>query len=225
MTTGKESQKMNRSRFLRAVFASALTATTVLTGTLAVAPARPAFAQDQAQGAADFVQALGDRAIAVLADPKVSDAQAVEEFRRLLNLNFDVTTIGRFVLGRYWNTATEAQRKEYMNLFERMIVEVYAQRFNQYAGETFKVTSARADGARDAVVTSQVLRPNGPPVKVDWRVRSRDDGHRIIDVVVEGVSMSVTQRSEFASVIESNGGRFDALLDALRKRAQTAQVQ
>ncbi|MFC7333521.1 MlaC/ttg2D family ABC transporter substrate-binding protein [Rhodocista pekingensis] len=214
--------QMNRSLVLRTVFVSALAAATVLTGTLTTAALRPAVAQAQAQGAGDFVESLGDRAIAVLADPKVTDAQAVEEFRRLLNENFDVTTIGRFVLGRYWNTASEAQRQEYMKLFERMIVEVYAQRFNQYAGETFEVTGSRADGTKDAIVSSQVLRPNGPPVKVDWRVRARDGGYRIVDVVVEGVSMSVTQRSEFASVIESNGGNIDALLDALRKRAQTA---
>lgn len=181
-----------------------------------------ALAQPAAKGAADFVQSLGDRAIAVLADPKVSDAQAVEVFRDLLNKNFDVGTIGRFVLGRYWNTATAEQRDEYISLFERMIVDVYAQRFNQYAGETFKVTGARPEGERDTVVTSQVLRPTGPPVNVAWRVRNRDGGFKIIDVVVENVSMSVTQRSEFASVIEQNGGRFEALLDALRQRTRTA---
>ncbi len=190
-------------------------------GATAVAPVT-AVAQPAAKGAADFVQSLGDRAIAVLADPNVSDQQAVEVFRDLLNRNFDVNTIGRFVLGRYWNSASPEQREEYMKLFERMIVDVYAQRFNQYAGETFKVTGARPEGERDAVVTSQVLRPTGPPVNVAWRVRNREGGFKIIDVVVENVSMSVTQRSEFASVIEQNGGRFEALLDALRQRTRTA---
>lgn len=191
------------------------------TGFVAITP-NIAAAQPGAKGAADFVQGLGDRAIAVLADPAVSDSQAVEVFRDLLNKNFDVSTIGRFVLGRYWNTASPEQRDEYMKLFERMIVDVYAQRFNQYAGETFKVTGARPEGERDALVTSQVLRPSGPPVNVAWRVRSRDGGFKIIDVIVENVSMSVTQRSEFASVIEQNGGRFEALLDALRQRTRTA---
>ncbi len=191
----------------------------------AIAP-QPAYAQatQAPQAAAGFVQSLGDKAIATLADPKISDDQSKEIFRQLLNENFDVNTIGRFVLGRYWNSANEAQRKEYMELFERMIVEVYAERFSQYAGESFKVAGAQPAGERDAVVSSQVLRPSGPPVNVAWRVRSKDGGFKIVDVVVENVSMSQTQRSEFASVIENNGGRFQALLDALRQRIQTVQA-
>lgn len=193
-----------------------------------VVAAQPAQAQaDQgAQAAATFVQSLGDKAIATLADSKVSNEQTKEIFRKLLNDNFDVVTIGRFVLGRYWNTATEPQRKEYMDLFERMIVEVYAERFSQYAGESFKVSGAQPAGQRDAVVVSQVLRPSGPPVNVAWRVRAKDgEGFKIVDVVVENVSMSQTQRSEFASLIENNGGKFEALLDALRQRINTVQAQ
>lgn len=192
-----------------------------------LAPA-PAFAQNVkgTQAAADFVQNLGDKAIATLADPKVGKDQAKAVFRDLLNQNFDINTISRFVLGRYWNVATDAQKKEYQGLFEQMIVEVYAERFSQYAGEKFKVGSAQASGENDAVVSSQVLRPGGqPPVNVSWRVRSKDGSYKIIDVIVENVSMSVTQRSEFASLIESNAGKFEALLDALRQRIQTAAVK
>jgi phospholipid transport system substrate-binding protein len=183
-----------------------------------------AYAQNQQQ-AADFVQSLGDKAIATLADPKVSKPEAKKVFRELLNDNFDINTISRFVLGRYWNIASDDQKKEYQTLFEQMIVEVYAERFSQYAGESFKVGAAQASGGSDAVVTSQVLRPQGAPVNVSWRVRNRGGSFKIIDVIVENVSMSVTQRSEFASVIQNNGGRFDALLGALRQRIQTAAVQ
>jgi len=185
----------------------------------------PAFAQAQpSQAAADFVQSLGDRAIATLADQSASKSEIMETFRTLLNQNFDVRTIGAFVLGRYWRTADDQQKAEYLDLFQQMIVNVYAERFSQYAGETFKVTGSRPEGERDVVVSSQVLRPNGPPVNVAWRVRQRDSGFKIVDVIVENVSMSVTQRSEFASVIESNGGQFNALLDALRQRIQTARA-
>lgn len=197
---------------------AALTAPAMVIGT-AQAEAAPT-----SQAAAKFVQSLGDRAIATLADPKVSKDQAKAVFRDLLNQNFDINTISRFVLGRYWNIANDAQKKEYQTLFEQMIVEVYAERFSQYAGESFKVGGAQASGENDAVVSSQVLRPDGPPVNVSWRVRNKDGGFKIIDVIVENVSMSVTQRSEFASVIDSNGGKFDALLDALRQRIQTAGV-
>jgi phospholipid transport system substrate-binding protein len=160
----------------------------------------------------------------VLADPQRTNAKIRQEFVRLLREDFDLDTIGRFVLGRYWNSASQPQRDEYQKLFSEMIVNVYTQRFSQYAGEKFKVTGQRAEGDRDTMVTSQIVRPDGPPVNVQWRVRPRDAGLKIIDVLVEGVSMSITQRDDFASVIESNGGRFQALLDALRRRAQTGNV-
>jgi phospholipid transport system substrate-binding protein len=182
------------------------------------APVQIAAADAQAE-ASRFVQGLGDQAIATLADPSAKGEKAKAVFRQLLNEHFDIQTIGRFVLGRYWNSATDAQRGEYLSLFERMIVEVYAERFNQYSGENFKVTSAQPSGERDMIVLSQIIRPDGaPPVNVSWRVRQKDGRYRIVDVVVENVSMSQTQRSEFASLIESNAGSFDALLNALRQR-------
>ncbi|MBV5334014.1 ABC transporter substrate-binding protein, partial [bacterium] len=121
-------------------------------------------------------------------------------------------------LGRYWNVADETQRREYMTLFEKMIVDAYAGRFAEYSGETFKVAGVRPDGDVDSHVTTQIVRPSGPPVNVEWRVRKTGATYKIIDVVVEGVSMGVTQRSEFASVIQTNGGQVDGLLKALRAK-------
>jgi phospholipid transport system substrate-binding protein len=178
----------------------------------------------EAPGADKFVEGLGNRAVSVLADPQRTNAKIRAEFASLLKDGFDLDTIGRFVLGRYWNTASEPQKAEYQKLFADMVVNVYTQRFSQYAGETFKVTGQRAEGERDTMVTSQIVRPDGPPVNVQWRVRPRQAGLKIIDVLVEGVSMSITQRDDFASVIESNGGRIQALLDVLRKRAAPGNV-
>ncbi|MEE3625488.1 ABC transporter substrate-binding protein [Nitrospirillum sp. BR 11752] len=200
------------------------TATMGLALSLGLPFATPALAAADAGAAVKFVQGLGDRAIGVLSKPGASKAEIQSTFTQLLEQNFDLQTIGRFVLGRYWNIANDAQRQEYMKLFQTMIVSVYAERFSQYAGETFKVGNAQPDGEKDAIVNSQVIRSNGPAVNVDWRLRSKDGSFRIIDVVVENVSMSLTQRSEFASVIESHGGDFNALLEALRDRIQKANA-
>lgn len=175
-----------------------------------------ALAQDH--GAGVFIQNLGDRAIKTFSD-KANKAHAKEKFRALLLEGFDVPYIGRWVLGRYWNLATDPQRQEYMTLFEKMIVDAYAGRFAEYSGETFKITNVRPEGDSDHFVTTQIVRPSGPPVNVEWRVRKNGPAaYKIIDVVVEGVSMGVTQRSEFASVIQSAGGQFDGLLKALRSK-------
>lgn len=175
-------------------------------------------AQKGPSAAAQFVQRMGDKALSSLT---AQDLQATERSRRvrnLLNENFDVNIIGRFALGTYWKTATEAQKSEYLHLFEDMIVKTYTQRFAEYSGQEFKVGGTIEASATDSVVSSQIVQKNGPPLAVDWRVRNKGGQMKVIDVIVEGVSMSVTQRSDFASVIQSGGGKVEALLASLRQR-------
>lgn len=175
-------------------------------------------AQSADSGATTFIQKLGNEAISTFSRRDLSRQQALSSFTRLLNDGFDVPYIGRWVLGRYWNAATPQQQQEYLRLFERLIVDTYANRFLEYSGETFKIAGTRPAGDRDTMVQTQIIRPSGPPVQVEWRVRQQAEGRfKIIDVVVEGVSMGVTQRSEFASVVESRGG-VAGLIDALRSR-------
>lgn len=182
----------------------------------------PAFAQSADPGASAFIQKLGTEAINSFANKSQPKPAALAKFKQLLNDGFDVPYIGRWVLGRYWNQASPQQQQEYQRLFEQLIVKTYAERFVEYSGETFKITGSRPEGESDTTVTTQIIRPaGGPPVAVDWRVRKRDGGYKIIDVAVEGVSMGVTQRQEFASVIQSNGGTIDGLIQALRQK--TAQ--
>ncbi|MHA1598258.1 MAG: MlaC/ttg2D family ABC transporter substrate-binding protein [Alphaproteobacteria bacterium] len=123
------------------------------------------------------------------------------------------------MLGRYWKKASKQEQTEYMNLFEDLLVVTYVDRFSKYSGENLKVKKSTASGAKDIVVFSEIVRlNNAAPLNVDWRVRARDEGFKIIDVMVEGVSMGQTQRSEFASVIRQNGGKVEGLLVELRKR-------
>ena len=180
---------------------------------------QPALAQngDLPARASHFVDVLGKDAVAVMATKDLNKTQRIERFRTMLRANFDIPTIARFVLGRYWNVATPEQQQEYFRVFEEMVVRSYANRFDTYSGETFHITSSRPEGEHDAFVVTEIQRPNGPPINVEWRVRQRE-ALGIIDVVVEGVSMSVTQRQEFATVIQSKGGDIGAFLKALSEK-------
>ncbi|MCW0210960.1 MAG: ABC transporter substrate-binding protein [Achromobacter sp.] len=178
----------------------------------------PASAQSGETEAGTFIQNLGTEAIRTFSDKSLSREQALQRFQALLHKGFDVPYIGRWVLGRFWNQATERQQADYQRLFERLIITTYAGRFLEYSGETFKVTGVWAEKDSDSMVATQIVRSNGPPLNVEWRVRQRDGQHKIIDVVVEGVSMGVTQRQEFASVIQQNGGKVDGLIQALRQK-------
>lgn len=167
------------------------------------------------EGAKNFISSMGDRGINFLGNQSMSQEAKTAEFRSLLNESFDMNTIGRFSLGNYWNKATPAQQQEYLKLFNNMIVKVYAKRFSDYKGQQFEVKSARPEN-KDTMVTSFIVPTDGPQVQVDWRVRNKGGSYKVVDIIVEGVSMSQTQRADFASVIQRGGGKVDVLLQHLR---------
>lgn len=167
-------------------------------------------------GAQKFIDSMGKDAVGFLADQTLDMTEKEAEFRKLLRRSFDMRTIGRFALGRYWNTATADQQREYSKLFEDMVVDVYSQRFNDYQGQSFDVAEYRRDGDKDTLVKSFIVPDTGSKISVDWRVRYKDGAYKIVDVIIEGVSMSVTQRSDFSSVIQRGGGSIQPLLVHLR---------
>lgn len=169
------------------------------------------------KGAENFISGVANRGIEFLSNETLSQEKRQKSFRNLLNDSFDMQTIARFSIGRYWNQASEEQKKRYLELFTEMVVDVYSRRFDEYAGQMIEVSGSRATGASDILVQSKIISPSGPDVDVDWRVRYKDGRYKIIDVVIEGVSMAVTQRSDFASVIQRGGGRVEVLLAHLEK--------
>ncbi len=166
--------------------------------------------------AAQFIHRLGNQTIETLRAPDGTLDQRKDQFRGLLIRGFDISFIGRFVIGRYWRAATPDQRGDYMALYNEFFLQTYASRIGEYSGQTFTVIGARQANAKDFVVRTQINRPGGQPFNADWRVRKADGGYRVIDIMVEGVSMAITQRSEFASVAQRRG--LDGLLAILRDR-------
>jgi phospholipid transport system substrate-binding protein len=185
-----------------------------------IAPTAPAAAADR--DPVVFIRDLGHRAIEVLSQ-KASRRVRQARFRELFQENFDEPVIARFVLGRYWRVATPAEQQEFQKLFEDYVVVAYAARLSDYGGEVFKVTGDQPDDT-GFIVASEIVRPNGePPLKIDWRLVTDDGALKIADVVVEGVSMAVTQRSEFTSVITRNGGSVAGLLQLMREKTESAE--
>lgn len=174
-------------------------------------------AKSETEASRAFIEGMAQDAIDFLADQSMPHAQKSQKFKQLLASSFDLKTIGRFALGRYWKVATPAQQKEYQALFENMVVKVYSNRFKEYKGQDLVVSSAKPEGEVDVLVTSFIVPKSGPRVQVDWRVRNKNGQRKIVDIIVEGVSMAVTQRSEFASVIQAGGGNVDVLINHLKK--------
>ncbi|PWR20505.1 MlaC/ttg2D family ABC transporter substrate-binding protein [Zavarzinia compransoris] len=176
---------------------------------------RPGFAADAATA---FIDDLGGRAIAVLADKALAEAEREAKFREIFLAAFDVPAIGQFVLGRYRRSATPAQIEEFNRLYTEDVVRTYSRRLSQYAGEQLRTLGSQPQDD-ETVVRSQIVSPKGgQPVSVDWRLTGAAGGFKIVDVVIENLSMRSAQREDYGSVI--SGGGMDALLAGLRKKNQ-----
>jgi phospholipid transport system substrate-binding protein len=182
-----------------------------------------AHATQAADPAAAISQLVG-QAITVITDKQASPQERESKFRDLLNAGFDIPRISRFVLGRYWNAATDAQRQQFGQLFEDWVVRTYSAQFDKYSGETIHVTGTRSESDITTVVLSQFISANGaPPAKVEWHVRDEGNGdYKVVDVSVEGVSMALTQRDEIAAVADRSGGNVDGLNQAMQQKIQAA---
>jgi len=164
---------------------------------------------------ADFIRTLGNQGLEVIRSSAALEQKATY-FHQMLRQDFALTEISRFVLGPYWRVASGAQRRQFRSLFEDYLVHYYGQRFAQYGGESLKVNGSRTDPA-GVMVTSQIIRPQGPPIEVDWQLAVSDGRYKISDVSIDGVSMALTQRSEFAAIVQRNGGQVASLLATMRE--------
>jgi phospholipid transport system substrate-binding protein len=175
----------------------------------------PARAVAQPADPVAFINELGVQAIQVLG-PSASPPARVQRFRELFGAYFDLPRIARFVLGRYWRAATPEQQQQFLGLLKEYLSQAYAGRLAQYAGEKFAAINAQTQG-EETVVFSEITRNDGGKIRVEWHLVN-DGGWKITDAYVAGVSMAVTQRDEFGSVIQQGGGQVQYLLDKLRQK-------
>jgi phospholipid transport system substrate-binding protein len=181
--------------------------------------AQPVAAENPGRNAEQFISGLADQAVEALTNPNISKQDRKKRFSVMLKNNFAIKSIARWVLGRHWKKISKAEKTEYLNLFEKLLVVTYVDRFSNYSGESLKIVKSLVNNAKEAMVFSEIAHDGAKPIHVDWRVHTSDSvTFKIIDVLVEGVSMGQTQRAEFASVIRQNGGNVEGLLAELRKR-------
>lgn len=167
-----------------------------------------------------FIKSMGDEVIDYISDPELDTEDRKKKLDAVLRRNFDTDTISRFTLGPYWRSLTPEQRKEFQTLYQDMIVAIYADKFSDYNGEKFVVDKAGARGENDFIVTSRIIRPEAKNIDVSWQIRLKNGAYKIIDVAIEDVSMIITQKSDFASVIQREGGNAAVIIEHLRRRVK-----
>lgn len=178
---------------------------------------------DERTDAGLFVADLTENIIQGVIEPELNEQERADRLRAVLTETLAVETIGRFVLGRYWITATQSERTAFLDIFVDVMVVRFMPMLATYSGERIEVGQVRSDPDRGVLfsVASRLIQPQGEPVNVTWRVRRDGDVYRVIDVVAEGVSMAISLRSEYRSYILQRGGRVAALISALRERVAT----
>ena len=180
----------------------------------------PAAAAPSPDDARNLIQTVGTEVLDIL-KKDVSQQEKFDQLVTLLDSSIDLDLVARLILARHWRRANEAQQAEYLKLFRAYALDSLASKLHIYNGEEFEITDSKAAGKKDALVRTLILSPDRPPLHVDWRIRERKNGGLVaIDLIVESVSLIVTQRSEFGAVVERSG--IDGLLDELRRRSNSA---
>lgn len=175
-----------------------------------------AFAQDNAE---EFIQDFGAKALNELTDQSISTDEREQRFRSLLREGFDLRGISQFIIARHWRSASEDERKEFIQVFEDYLVQRFLPLFDRYQGETFQTAGARTDSQNESLSWVRVTfeRPQGDAVNTEWRVRRQDGKYSILDVRAEGASMALTLRDEYGSVMNQRGG-LSGLIDTLKQK-------
>ena len=163
-----------------------------------------------------FVGDLGSRALAAMRNGGTTAAKQ-GQFRQLFRQYFDVEACARSALGSYWNNATAQQRQEFIKLYEDYVVIGYSAHLGALGGEIFRVLGSRPDKKR-VIVASRIEINGAAPIGVDWQLNPTNDGYKVTDIIVNGISMASAQHSDLVSVIQRNNGHLTALLVAMREK-------
>ena len=167
----------------------------------------------QLEVAEDLIRSVSSNAIEILSSEENNEDEKFEAFRILLDENVNTNLIAKFVIKKYWKDLTSKQQKEFINLFKIYIIKSYSLKLNSYSGEIISITGSKKLNEKYILVNSKVSKEEqNTGIEVDWRVKIEDEKMKIVDLVVEGISLAVAQRAEFTSIIENNNGDIEVLL-------------
>jgi phospholipid transport system substrate-binding protein len=166
----------------------------------------------------DTVQGLYDALLGTMKNGRtLGQSGRFTQLEPVIRRTFDIPAMARLSLGPSWAALGEAQRQQVIDSFGRYISAIYADRFDSYGGQKLQVTGEQPNPG-GVMVTSQIVKANGEPVKVDYLMRRTGAGWLIADIYLDGaISEVATRRSEFAAILKNDG--IDGLVAALNRKA------
>jgi len=200
----------------RRTFLTRSAAVVALSGAFLALRIKPGFAVSAADQAVAFVRTTGNALVGVI-NGNMSPPDKRATLAKIIEGAVDVNGVAQFCLGRFWRTASSKEQAEYMQLFHGVLVNNISAKLGEYQGVKFTV--GRAQERDDTVVvTTTVERPNNAPTDVDWVISQATGSPKIIDVIAEGTSLRLTQRSDYASYLTRNNNSVQALIEAMRQQ-------
>lgn len=178
---------------------------------------------NQSEAVRKFVEEIGNKVITIAGETKIPDSKRREKIITMIDGAIDAEWIGRFVLGKNYKTATDAQRQRFTSLYRDFMINTYGPKFKNYNGRKFTVNEITEQGGFYVAKSEFLPRDSNVPISVDFRVKERNGKLVILDFIAEGISLIETQRSEFNSAISQKGT--DQFLDELAVRVDNLKKQ
>lgn len=177
-------------------------------------------AVDRAKAEA-FVKKVTDEGITQIINADIPQKEKDARFEKLFNNALDLKFIGQFVLGRYWKTASNEQKKAFIDAYRDLNIKTWSQRFDEFKGKEFifKGTTP-SNSANQIFVNSLVPMDQGEPAKVVWRVKQTGDNFKIVDIIIENVSLAITARNEYTAYVKSAPGGINDLIKDLQNKTK-----
>jgi phospholipid transport system substrate-binding protein len=178
--------------------------------------AGPAAAQAEARAVA-LVESLMGELTALVASGR-PEAQIYQGFERIMARYGDMPVVAASILGPPWRGASQAQKQAFVAAFQSYISRKYGRQFREYENSGLEVLSARNAGSAGVLVETRVDRPGQPPIAVAWQISERSGAPKVVNIIIEGISMLANERAEIGALLDAQGGSIDGLVAALRQR-------
>lgn len=174
-----------------------------------------------AQGAENFVKNVTADGIENIINANIPQTEKDKRFEKLFNNALDLDFIGQFVLGRYWRTSTPAQREAFIEAYRKLNVQTWSKRFDEFKGRNFIFTGTTPSNTKNQIfVNSEVPMEQGAPAKVVWRVEQKGNSYKVVDIIIENVSLAITARNEYSAYIKKAPNGVDDLIKDLQNKTK-----
>ena len=174
-----------------------------------------------AQGAENFVKNVTEDGIENIINANIPQAEKDKRFEKLFNNALDLDFIGQFVLGRYWRTSTPAQREAFIEAYRKLNIQTWSKRFDEFKGRNFVFTGTTPSNTKNQIfVNSEVPMEQGAPAKVVWRVEEKGNSYKVVDIIIENVSLAITARNEYSAYIKKAPNGVDDLIKDLQNKTK-----